>query len=49
MKIIIINDNGEREIIRCRKIEPSNLSKGTLIIDEGDYVISTDDVMAIID
>lgn len=46
---IIINDDGQREVIRCRKIEPSNLSRGLLIIDEGERVIKLTDVQAIVD
>ena len=48
MKIIIINDKGEREVIRCKKIEPATLSRGRLVIDE-DHTISLDDVLAIVD
>ena len=47
MKIIIINDAGEKEVITCRKIEPATLSRGRLIIDE-DRAISLDDVLMII-
>ena len=49
MKVYIINDNGEREVIRCSKVEPSSLSRGRVIIDEGDRVINLDDIVAITD
>lgn len=48
MKVIILNDKGEREVIRCKKIEPATLSRGRIIIDE-ERTISLDDVLAIVD
>ena len=48
MKVIIINDDGQREVIRCRKIEPATLSRGRVIIDE-EHTVSLDDIVAIVD
>ena len=57
MKIIIINDEGKREVIRCRKIEPATMAinpetlkhEPRLVIDEGERVINLFDVTTIID
>lgn len=34
MKIVCVNDEGQKEIIKCRKIEPATLAPGKLVIDE---------------
>ena len=49
MKIVIIDDAGNREIIRCRKIEPATLSRDRQIIVDEDRVIDLADVLCIID
>ena len=49
MKIIIIDDAGQREIIRCRKIEPATLARKSQIIVDEDRVIDLADVVAIVD
>lgn len=57
MKIIIIDDTGNVEKIRCNKIEPATMAinpetlkrEPQLIIDEGERVVHLFDVVAIVD
>ena len=57
MKVIIINDAGDVEKIRCRKIEPATMAinpealkrQPRLILDEGERVVNLYDVVAIVD
>ena len=48
MKIMLVNDDGKVETIRCRKIEPATLSPGKIIVDECD-TIDLRDVIAIVE
>lgn len=50
MKIIIVNDAGKVETIKCKKIEPATLSRDTrIIVDEGEHVINLADIIVITD
>lgn len=50
MKIITVNDRGEKEIIQCSKIEPATLSKKSrIIVDDGERVIDIIDVIKIVE
>jgi len=49
MKIILVNDKGEVEIVKCRKIERSHLNQRNLIIDEGERIIDISDVDRIVE
>ena len=48
MKCVLVNDEGNVEVINCKKIEPATLSPGKIIIDEGDSVIDIRDVLKIV-
>ena len=56
MQVIIIDDAGQRETIRCRKIEPANMAinpdalanQPRIIIDDGDRIVKLYDIIAII-
>lgn len=49
MKIIMVNDDGNVEKIKCRKIEPATLSPGKIIVDEGEYVIDMRNIIKIVE
>lgn len=57
MKVIICNDAGDIEKIRCRKIEPATAAinpetlkrEPRLVIDEGERVVNLLDVISIVD
>ena len=49
MKVIVIDDSGERHVIKARKIEPATLSRRNQVIIDEDHVINLDDIVAIID
>lgn len=48
MKIVCVNDEGKRETLLCRKIEPATLSPGKIIVDE-DRTIDIRDVIMIVE
>lgn len=49
MKIVIINDNGTTETIRCRKIETAPLARRTSIFVDEERVIPLDSILVITD
>ena len=48
MVVIVVDDNGNVERIRCRKIEPATLNQGKLFIDE-DRLVDIRDVIKIVE
>lgn len=48
MKIVCVNDEGKKETIKCRKVEPATLSSGKIIVDE-DRTIDIRDVIMIVE
>ena len=49
MKVILVYDDGKVESVKCTKVEPSTLRPGIIIIDEGDRVVSIDNVVCVVE